>query len=492
MSFRDNLSDALRIARWRRPRAETSGIAPLTVFGLFAGAALVVTLWQYILAGASFHTFNPYGINSIIAIAAVQALVIVAFARIDPTSRTIRNLVLLHLVALPIGLVARAISQAFGLDDPEAYSSPFAAIGACALMIVSIVWIAGGARQAFRGVPGVRRPALRGFAFTIVSVISTLALPNWPVVASAHFERATANLWEMAYQYRYASPAAQREAENQASEARAAEIRAARLEARQTALLDAAVGSLEPRDPNAGNVFAIGVAGWGGQDVFMLETQQSLDILTSRFHLGKRVLSLVNNPATADERPMASMQNIASALRAVGARMDPEKDVLILSMTSHGSPDGFALRYGDFVERTLDPQTLKTLLDDAGIKNRILIVSSCYSGAFVAPLADANTAILTAASSTHTSFGCANDRKWTYFGEAFFEKGLVGAATIADAFEAARATIAAWESEQKLVPSDPQIAIGDEIARRFPELVGAAGPAPAVAAEAGRAHASRD
>ena len=85
---------------------------------------------------------------------------------------------------------------------------------------------------------------------------------------------------------------------------------AARLEARQSVLLNDAVNALEPRDPTAANVFAIGVAG-GDQDVFMRESQQSLDILKSHFHLGKRVLSLVNNDATADDRPMASMQNLA-------------------------------------------------------------------------------------------------------------------------------------------------------------------------------------
>jgi hypothetical protein len=210
-------------------------------------------------------------------------------------------------------------------------------------------------------------------------MIAPVALPYWPVVASANFDRATANYWEIARQYEFASPTAQRQAENQAAEARAAEMKAAQLEARQSALLDAAVDALEPRDPSAANVFTIGVAGWGDQDVFMLETQQSLDILKSRFHLRTRVLSLVNNAATADERPMASMQNIAAALRAVGARMNPEKDVLILTMTSHGSPDGFALRYGDFVERTLDPQTLKTLLDEAGrrVPRRLNALDKC-------------------------------------------------------------------------------------------------------------------
>lgn len=492
MSFRDNVADALRIAAWRAPQAGTTGMTPLTAFGLFAGAVLFFATGQFLLAGASLRTFNPYGINSVIAIAAVQALVIVAFARFDPSSRTIRNLVLLHLVTVVVAMVEFAILQAFDLDDPKAHLSLGAAISIWLTVPAWIIWTTGGARQAFRIAPGVRRPALRGLAFAIVGMISQMALPYWPVVAPAHFDRATANFWEIASQYERASPAAQRETENRAYEARTAEMKAVRLEARQGALLSAAVDSLEPRDPSGATVFVIGVAGSGYQDVFMRETQQSLDILKSHFHLGPRFLSLVNNAATADVRPMASMQNIAAALRAVGARMNVDKDVLILTMTSHGSPHGFALSYDDFVERTLDPQTLKTLLDEAGIKNCILIVSSCYSGAFVAPLANADTAIITAASSTHTSFGCANDRKWTYFGEAFFEKGLTGNATIAAAFASAKATIATWESEQKLIPSDPQIAIGERIARRFPELVGSADPPSAVAAEAGSAHPNRE
>jgi hypothetical protein len=56
--------------------------------------------------------------------------------------------------------------------------------------------------------------------------------------------------------------------------------------------------------------------------------------------------------------------------------------------------------------------------------------------------------VITAASATHTSFGCANERKWTYFGEAFFKKDLAGSATLAVAFASAKATIAAWKTNK--------------------------------------------
>jgi hypothetical protein len=486
MSFRTDIVDAFRLATWRVPHARTAGMTPLTAFGLFAIIVLVTAIDEFIGAGASLQRFSPHGINSIVAGMTVQALVISSFSRKDPSSQTFRNLVLLCLVSSLIGLLI-AITSA--LADATMKASVVETVGFTLIWAAWIVWFLGAARQAFKAMPGVRWPGLRGFRFLIVSMIAVIALPIWPVFEPPHFKASTANFWEIAHeiarQIERKSPAGTEEYEKLLAEARANERARSQMEARQGMLMTAAIDAIGPRDPNAANVFVLGVAGSDEQDVFRLETQQSLSILENRFHARMHTVSLINNSAVAQERPMASIQNIATALRVIGARMDAERDLLILTMTSHGSPDGFALEYGEFVERTLDPQMLKTMLAEAGIKNRILIVSSCYSGTFVAPLADADTAIITAASATNTSFGCANDREWTYFGEAFFEKGLTRDATMAEAFKSAKVTIATWESEQKLPPSDPQIAIGEGIARRFPELVGPAEFGSAAAAEAG-------
>ena len=45
----------------------------------------------------------------------------------------------------------------------------------------------------------------------------------------------------------------------------------------------------------------------------------------------------------------------------------------------------------------LTAPALRSLLDDAGIKWRIIVVSACYSGGFVDALQDDNTLIVTAA-----------------------------------------------------------------------------------------------
>ena len=438
---------------------------------IFAAACLTTVAYQFALAGGSLDRFSIYGLNSLAAAVALNAVVIVLFAHKDPSSATTRNLMLVYVVSFFVrlgeGSVLRSVSPDFPYDA-NAWAAYYLGWG---LFLVYLVWMVGATRRAFQASPHVRRPALRGLAFTLVFSLSGYLTPHWPVFIPDHFHREVANFWEAR------RAVAQPSARATAAAARQAEARGARVEARQGALLDAALAKLAPRDPSKANVFAIGVAGWSDQAVFMRETRKSLEILGARFGVGERGLALINNEATADELPMASMQNLSAALRGIAARMDRDNDVLLLTLTSHGSPDGFALNYNDFVQRTLDPETLRIMLDEAGIKHRIVIVSSCYSGTFVAPLRDPDTMVLTAASATRTSFGCADDRNWTYFGEALFEKALAQDASLADAFAVAKATIANWEREQRLTPSEPQIFVGEALAQRFPALVGKAPPA---------------
>src|SRR5215831_21046732 len=81
-------------------------------------------------------------------------------------------------------------------------------------------------------------------------------------------------------------------------------------------------------------------------------------------------------------------------------------DVFLLLMTSHGEASGFGLRLPSEVVTQLTPQEVAAVLDREGVKNRIAIVSACYSGTFVPPLANDNTIVLTAADAQSTSFGC--------------------------------------------------------------------------------------
>ena len=110
------------------------------------------------------------------------------------------------------------------------------------------------------------------------------------------------------------------------------------------------------------------------------------------------------------------------------------------------------------------------MLDREGIRNRIVVVSACYSGVFVQPLANDNTIVLTAADDKSTSFGCSNEREWTYFGDAFFNQHLKPDVTLEEAFLNARVTIGQWEARDGLTPSNPQGHFGPALVAKLAQL----------------------
>ena len=63
------------------------------------------------------------------------------------------------------------------------------------------------------------------------------------------------------------------------------------------------------------------------------------------------------------------------------------------------------------------------------------------------------TAFIAAAAADRTSFGCSSDRDLTNFGEAFLRDALPRFGSMRDAFETARASIAAREKTENLTPS---------------------------------------
>ena len=114
------------------------------------------------------------------------------------------------------------------------------------------------------------------------------------------------------------------------------------------------------------------------------------------------------------------------------------------------------LRLPDTATSELTPQEVAQTLDKEGIKNRIVIVSACFSGIFVPPLANDNTIVLTAADAAHASFGCAAEREWTYFGDAFFRQSVRPGVDLQRAFDNARTLIYGWEMMDHAPPSNPQ------------------------------------
>jgi hypothetical protein len=238
----------------------------------------------------------------------------------------------------------------------------------------------------------------------------------------------------------------------------------------QPARIAAAVERVRASQPGHAGVYFLGFAGDGDPAVFRREAQFASEVISARYGAEGRSLLLINDVEDRDSYPLASVSGLSQALKALTARMDPDNDVLVLFLTSHGSEDGLEVQNGSLPLAQLSPADLQEALDTAGIRYRVVVISACYAGVFLEGLKNGNTAVITAADATHTSFGCEEDRDLTWFGEAFLKDALPQASSLEDAFQKARALIAQREATERQEHSNPQLFIGEAMKRKLATL----------------------
>jgi hypothetical protein len=233
---------------------------------------------------------------------------------------------------------------------------------------------------------------------------------------------------------------------------------------RQADILDQQTGSLLPQRPGVTDVYFVGIAGDGAEEVFLNEAGHARRVFGERFEARGRSLLLANHGRTLDALPVAAGRTIAQAISRVAQTMDPAEDVLVVFLSSHGTEDGaLVLDLGFRPLAPLAPAALRAALDEAGVQWRVVIVSACFSGAFVDALRGPRSLVISSARADRNSFGCGHDGDYTYFGRAFLEQELPRAESIPAAFDGARARIDALEKSEGRVPSEPQMAVGEEI-----------------------------
>ncbi len=236
----------------------------------------------------------------------------------------------------------------------------------------------------------------------------------------------------------------------------------------QAGLLDRDLQKLLPQRPGVVDLYFAGFASFAAEDVFRKEIDVIGPLMRERFDAAGRSVLLVNNASTVMTLPLATATNLARTLRGIGERIDREEDVLVMYLTSHGSAKHeLAVDFWPLRLDTITPASLKRMLDDAGIKWRVLIVSACYSGGYVEPLKNDNTLVMTASDATNTSFGCGSESDFTYFGRALFDEELRRTHSFAEAFGRARVSIGEREKQMGHQFSNPQIAIGSAIAEKL-------------------------
>lgn len=235
--------------------------------------------------------------------------------------------------------------------------------------------------------------------------------------------------------------------------------------------IDEAVDAVEPSDQQASNMFFLGFAGFGEQRVFAEEIKLAAQVVGGRYGSVDRSVLLLNDRRDRDEWPLASPTALRYALRGIATKMNVDKDILFLSLSSHGSEDAsLSVTNGALMLHDLTAPDLAKALGESGIKWRVIVISACYSGSFIEELRNPQTIVITASAADRSSFGCADDRDLTYFGEAFYRDALPKAHSLRAAFEAAKAEIAIREKHERMMPSRPQAFFGNEIEKRLRTL----------------------
>jgi hypothetical protein len=285
-------------------------------------------------------------------------------------------------------------------------------------------------------------------------------------VATAFALAAAQQLWLPGASYWYPAPGSVDTEAEAAGEPAMLKLTQAMVESQSAAVVQQ-LSALAPGRAGVIELYAITFAPYAGEDVFSREASMVSDVMRTRFDAAGRVLRLQNHNRSVGDTPWATPLNLERAIHAAAAKMNRDEDVLFLHLTSHGARDGkLAANFWPIDVDEVTPQQLRAWLDAAGVRHRVVSISACFSGSWIASLAEPGTLVMTAADAEHTSYGCGRKSELTFFGRAMYDEQL---RTRTRSFEAAhaasRAVIDRREKEAGKSDgySNPQIAMGAAI-----------------------------
>lgn len=223
----------------------------------------------------------------------------------------------------------------------------------------------------------------------------------------------------------------------------------------QGRLLDDALSNVPSSTPMV-ELYTLTLGGDGKQSVFLRESDYVSNMLSSRFGAFGQI-RLVNHRDHLVDRPMATRENLRRAAMTLAERSGPE-DLIFIYLTSHGSSEHELVLDQPRMELAdLPADELAAVLAPLKNRDKIVVISSCYSGGFIPALKDERTLIMTASRADRVSFGCSEEANFTYFGDALFAQALNQTDDLEHAFKLAKATVAERELADGFEASEPQL-----------------------------------
>ena len=224
---------------------------------------------------------------------------------------------------------------------------------------------------------------------------------------------------------------------------------------KQGQLLEDALKAVPPSTP-AIELYSLVLAGDGKQSVFLREADYVSEMLANRFGSHGQI-TLVNHRDHLLDRPMATRENLHRAAKTLAERTGPE-DLVFIYLTSHGTAEHeLVLDQPRLQLADMPADELAAALAPLKNRNKIIVISACYSGGFIPALKDEKTLIMTASHADKVSFGCSEEADFTYFGNALFAQALNQTDDLQHAFTLAKESVAQREQADGFEASEPQI-----------------------------------
>lgn len=235
--------------------------------------------------------------------------------------------------------------------------------------------------------------------------------------------------------------------------------------AAQQFLLDQALDRLDDEQPGVTNLYFVGFAPDSRRIGFVADVESATHAMNEHWETHGRSIVLINSPSTIAQHPFATVTNLRETLEEIGGIIDPDEDIVMLYLTGDAASDGTLAAVNSPLELVpLSPRGLRNLLDSAGIRWRIVVVSACHSGAWVDALKDDETAVIASSAAGVRDAGCAGAIRPGAFGAAFFGEGMSHTDDLAKAFAIARGVL------QRKGAATPVLWIGPAIAERLKAL----------------------
>lgn len=413
--------------RGARSAAVAGGDAPVA-----ACALLALALWVLVdrLQWGAGVVFDNFGISMLALIALLVLALAYVIARLSAPPLPVRSTLLLAVAVLPLFILLSALIDSLVAERWQ--SGATVMLDACLLLYAALSLRALSGRLQIRAL--IAAAALLG-GYLWLGQVMDLRPTFW-------------------------APPDNVDAPDSSMSAEVAE----ELLFDQQGRLDEALEAVVPAAAGRPTVFFVGFAGVASQKVFAEEIKLAAHVVAERFDSASRQLLLINDHRDVDSYPLATVSGLHYGLGELAKKMDPERDILFLALSSHGSDEPLlSVTNGILPLQQVTGDNLAAALRDSGIKWRIIVISACHAGAFIAPLRDPYTVLITAAAADRTSFGCADDRDLTYFGEAFYRDALPKARNLQEAFALTRSAIAKREQAEGVTPSEPQAYFGEQI-----------------------------